>query len=171
MYFHQTPSFSERIYYWNPVFCPSGNWASLSADHPEQRRMVCMPSLNPSSFVTAIGLEGGINWKKSFGLCFTGSLDLMKRGGSRKILFLSILHFLVMRPLEEHYSVFRLPGRHQVKLGSSFFLIGITVWAQKWFRCLNTFSKHHWDSWKSLFCCNTFTNAPKFLLVARLETA
>lgn len=124
---YQSPSFSERIYVIRILFSAPLVAEHHNADHSEKRRMVCMLPSNPSSFVTAIGLEGGINSEKSFGLCLTASLDLTKRGRSTKIVFLSILHLLVMRHLEEHYSVFRLPCRHQVKPGSSYFLIGITV--------------------------------------------
>lgn len=57
-------------------------------------------------------------------------LELMKMGRSMKILFLIILCLLVMRPLEEHFSVFSLPGRHQSNIYSylsSYFLPGITL--------------------------------------------
>lgn len=77
-----------------------------------------------SSFTTAIEFERGINTDKSFGLCFISSL--MKMGKSRKSLFLRILHLLVMRTLEAHFGVFRLSGRHQVRTGSFYFLVGIT---------------------------------------------
>lgn len=40
-------------------------------------------------------------------------LELMKMGRSMKISFLIIRCLFVMRPLEEHFSVFSLPGRHQ----------------------------------------------------------
>lgn len=57
-------------------------------------------------------------------------LELMKMGRSMKISFLIIRCLFVMRPLEEHFSVFSLPGRHQSNTQSylsSYFLTGITL--------------------------------------------